>query len=311
MISRRALRIRTFQFLFSYFKQDPKPDKSILKKQCFQSIDKSYYFYLMILSLLDEFRILELHQIEKQKNKWIKSEQKTFIPVFTSHPFFINLKDYKDFYQKLNEYKVNFGKDKDWTLSVYKSLIKSEFYREYTQTNEHSKDEQFQFLDNLVTDFLYNHELLEHFFEEESPFAQDDLYLSLNLLNKTISDFEKNNQLMILPKFKDEANDKKFIDNLLDYTIQNYETFDHYISKYSKNWDLERINYSDLLLIKMCMVELIYMPEIPLKSSVDEYIEISKEYSSPQSYIFINGILVGLINDLTEKGMIKKQTTSQ
>ncbi|MCX8167328.1 MAG: transcription antitermination protein NusB, partial [Candidatus Micrarchaeota archaeon] len=136
-----------------------------------------------------------------------------------------------------------------------------------------------------------------------------DLYLSLNLVSKTIDEFLKTGEIKILPMYKDEYSDKLFVEKLLNYTIQNYTAFDDYIARYSKNWDLERINYSDLLLIKMCMVELIYMPEIPLKSSVDEYIEISKEYSTPQSYIFINGILVGVIKDLQEKGMINKMSS--
>ncbi|GIV30036.1 MAG: hypothetical protein KatS3mg028_1102 [Bacteroidia bacterium] len=91
MISRRALRIRSFQFLFSYFKQNPLPSVEIVKRQCLQSLDKSYGFYLTILSLLDEFRIQEINQQEKQKNKFIRSAQDTFIPVFSAHPFFFGI----------------------------------------------------------------------------------------------------------------------------------------------------------------------------------------------------------------------------
>ncbi|GAB4200685.1 MAG: transcription antitermination factor NusB [Bacteroidia bacterium] len=309
MISRRALRIRSFQFLFSYFKQNPLPSVEILKKQCLQSLDKSYIFYLTILSLLDEFRIQEINQQEKQKNKFIRSAQDPFIPVFSTHPFFLALKESKIFYQKLNEYKVNFGKDKDWTHTVYKTLIKTDFYNTYKNLSNPDKEQQILFVREIL-DFLYNNDLVEHFFEEESQFAQDDLYLSINITDKTVDEFENSGNLVILPQYKDEKIDKKFVEDLIAYTAQNYHAFDDYISKYSKNWDLERINYSDLLLIKMCMTELIYMPEIPLKSSVDEYIEISKEYSTPQSYVFINGILVGVIKDLTEKGMIKKTTES-
>ncbi|GIV30037.1 MAG: N utilization substance protein B [Bacteroidia bacterium] len=215
------------------------------------------------------------------------------------------LKDNKTFYQKLNEHKVSFGKDKDWTHTVYKTLTKSDFYNTYRNLNNPDKEQQILFVREIL-DFLYNNELLEHFFEEESTFAQDDLYLSINITDKTIDEFENSGNLVILPQYKDEKTDKKFVEDLLLYTAQNYYIFDDYISKYSQNWDLERINYSDLLLIKMCMTELIYMPEIPLKSSVDEYIEISKEYSTPHSYVFINGIMVGVIKDLTEKGLIKK-----
>jgi N utilization substance protein B len=305
MISRRAIRIRVFQFLFSYFKQNGSTPPQSLVKQCLQSLDKSYYFYLLVLSLLDDFRINEINDIENQKNKFIKTNT-TITPVFTSHPFLIALSNSKEFYNALNQFKVNF-KDKDWTLSVYKAFKKTDIYLNYIQNfNPSDKEKAFHFLEELLIEYLYNNEILEHFFEEESQFAQDDLYLAINVAHKTLEEFNKHNSFTLLPKFKDEISDKKFIEELINYTIQNYSNFDSYIAQNSENWDIERINFADLLLLKMCMSELIYFPEIPLKTSVDEYIEISKEYSTPQSYVFINGILAPIIKYLTEKGMIKK-----
>jgi len=305
MISRRALRIRTFQILFSYFKQSPPPSVEIVKRQCFQSLDKTYYFYLMMLSLLDEFRVLEVNDIEKQKSKFIKTNDST-PSVFTKHPFFLALKNSREFYQKLSEYKVNFGTDKDWVNTIYKNLKQREFYQRYDQLNHPSKEDSAYFIEELLVEYLYNHPLVEHYFEENSQFDLDDLYLSLNLGLKTFEEFERSDYLKIFPPFKDELSDKQFVENLIHFTIQNYSTFDDIIAKYSKNWELERINYTDLLLLKMCLVEIMYMPEIPLKTSVDEYIEISKEYSTPQSYVFINGILAYIIKELKEKGLIKK-----
>lgn len=305
MISRRALRVRVFQFLFSFFMQNSQQSPEILKKQCLQSLNKSYYFYLLMLSLLDELRIIEENDLEKSKNKILKKNQ-TILPVFTQHPFFLALKESKEFYKKLDEYKVNFGKDKDWINTIYRNLKQTNFYKNYAAQQNHSDKENQYFIDVLISEFLYDNELLEHYFEEASQFAQDDLYLSLNMALKTSEIFFKKNKFQILSQYKQEQSDIQFVENLIQYTIQDYTVFDNYISKYSKNWGLERINYSDLLLIKMCLTELIYMPDVPLKTSVDEYIEISKEYSTPQSYVFINGILVGLISDLTEKGLIKK-----
>ena len=305
MISRRALRIRTFQILFSYFKQSPPPSVEIVKRQCFQSLDKTYYFYLMMLSLLDEFRVLEVNDIEKQKSKFIKINDSTS-SVFTKHPFFLALKNSREFYQKLSEYKVNFGTDKDWVITIYKNLKQQEFYQRYDQLNHPSKEDSAYFIEELLVEYLYNHPLVEHYFEENSQFDLDDLYLSLNLVLKTFEEFERSGYLKIFPPFKDELSDKQFVENLIHFTIQNYSTFDDIIAKYSKNWELERINYTDLLLLKMCLVEIMYMPEIPFKTSVDEYIEISKEYSTPQSYVFINGILAYIIKEFKEKGLIKK-----
>ncbi len=305
MISRRALRIRTFQILFSYFKQSPPPSVEIVKRQCFQSLDKTYYFYLIMLSLLDEFRVLEINDIEKQKSKFIKTNDST-PSVFTKHPFFLALKNSREFYQKLSEYKVNFGADKDWVIPIYKNLKQQEFHQRYDQLNHPSKEDSAYFIEELLVEYLYNHPLVEHYFEENSQFDLDDLYLSLNLVLKTFEESERSGYLKIFPPFKDELSDKQFVENLIHFTIQNYSTFDDIIAKYSKNWELERINYTDLLLLKMCLVEIMYMPEIPFKTSVDEYIEISKEYSTPQSYVFINGILAYIIKELKEKGLIKK-----
>ncbi|GIV27696.1 MAG: N utilization substance protein B [Bacteroidia bacterium] len=304
MISRRSLRIRVFQFLFSYFKQDPPPSIDFVKQQCLKSLEKTYYFYLLILSLLDEMRVLETDDIERKKNKFIQKNTE-FTPFFTIHPFLITLKEHKPFYQKITEYKVNFGNDKDWIYSIYRNFRKSELFQTY-QESEKSEEHLFECLEMFITDYLYHNELLEHFFEEQSQFAQEDLYISLNFVIKNIEEFQNNHTIRIFNLYKDEKVDKKFVEELIQYTIQNFKLFDSYIQKYSENWDLDRINYTDLLLLKMCLVELIYFPDIPLKTSVDEYIEISKDYSTSQSYIFINGILVGLIKDLTENGMIQK-----
>ncbi len=304
MISRRSLRIRAFQYLFSYFKQEPYPSIEYFKQQCLKSLDKTYYFYLLMLSLLDEMRLLELNDKEKYKNKLIKAHVE-FIPFFSTNPFLLALKENQLFYQKLTAHKVHFGKDKDWVYTVYKNFRKSEMFKNYSES-EHSEKTALQFLEEFVTDYLYHNELVENFFDEESQFAQEDLYISLNFILKNIEEFEKQKKLEIFSLYKDEKVDKKFVEDLMHYTAQNFKVFDTYIQKYSENWDLERINYSDLLLLKMCLVELIYFPEIPLKTSVDEYIEISKEYSTSQSYVFINGILVGLIKDLREKGMLHK-----
>lgn len=306
MISRRALRIRTFQYLFGYFKQDPPLSVQLIKKQCFQSLDKTYYFYLLILSLLDEFRVLELNDFEKHKKKFIKNDILP-LPVFSNHPFLVALNNEPSFYSLLNSYKVNFGNDKDWVLSLYKNIKESRIYKEYLDVlKESSETDTSLFLHHILSEMLYHSELLENYFEEQSQFASEDMYLSLNLASKTVDEFYTHNKIEILPQYKDPYQDKVFVEQLIDYTVQNYEMFDNYIKKYSENWDIERINYSDLLLIKMCMTELIYMPDIPFKTSVDEYIEISKEYSTPQSYVFINGIMVGVIKEWTENGMLKK-----
>ncbi len=303
MIYRRAIRMRAFQFLFSYFKQTPPPSLELLKKHFFQSLDKSYYFYLLILSLLDELRTIEINENEKQKSKFIKNEESS--SVFSNHPFLLALIKNKSFHQKLNEYKVNFGNDKDWVQSIYKALKKNDIYTDYITRKDFSEENAFDFSEQLLLEFLYNNELLEHFFEDESQFAQNDLFFAINATKRTINEFKKNKVFTISPKYKDEISDKKFANELLDYTVQNYHDFDAYITKYSENWDLERIHFSDLLLLKMCMVELIYT-SVPIKTSVDEYIEISKEYSSPQSYIFINGILMTFTKEAIEKGLIKK-----
>lgn len=314
MISRRALRIRSFQFLFSYFKQNInhsdttslKVSIETIKKQCLQSLDKSYYFYLLVLSLLDEFRILELNEFEKDKYKYIQKKHQR-VPVFSTNPFLMALSQSKEFHQKLNQYQVNFGKDKDWTVLVYKAIKKDEIYLEYIKKAEHSFHHALIFIEDIVSDVLYYNELVESFFEENSQFAQDDLYLSMNMVIKNIYVFSQTKSFKVLPQYKDPSSDKKFLYDLLDYTVQNYDAFDAYIAKYSENWDIDRMNYTDLLLLKMCMVEIIYMPDIPLKAIVDEYLEISKDYSTPQSYAFINGILVGLIKDLKEKGLIQRE----
>ncbi len=304
MLSRRVLRIRVFQFLFSLLKQQDVTRLDSIKKNLFQSLEKTYRFYFILLSLLSEFKRLEQEDIDNKKRKKTASTSDLNPSTKLIQNQFINAIGHsKEFKHHLEKHKINFGYDEDWVKIIFKDLKQSELYQSYISSDSIT---DFNFIDTLLKDFIYHHDLTEHFFEENSAFAADDLYISTQACIRTLEKFEETKVFTLITAYKNEAIDKLFAEELLEKTFKQFDSLNTIIEKYSKNWEIDRINYTDLLLIKMATTELMFMPDVPIKVTVDEYLEISKEYSSPNSYIFINGMLDNIIKELSNNKLIKK-----
>lgn len=307
MISRRTIRIKALQILYSYYSS---PERSLEKseKELFFSISKTYDLYHHLMGLLVEIADFAHRKIETNLTKF----QPTYEDLHPNTKFVDNkviqqlrnnrrLKDY------LNKTKLSWVNHQALVKELYGFLTETEFYREYMAQNETSYFEERRLVEKIFQNVILISEDLHQVLEEESIYWNDDIDAVVAMIVKTIRDFNEHtgeNQ-PLLPKFKDNE-DELFTKDLFRKSIINQDELRGLIELHSSNWDIERIAFMDTLIMQLAMAEFIYFPSIPTKVTLNEYIELSKYYSTDKSRNFINGILDNTLKELKLNNKVNK-----
>ena len=304
MLNRRYLRIKTMQALYSYFQQD-RPDIGLHEKELFKSLDKIYDLYIYVLVLLNDMHHTAHLVLEENKNKRLPSKEDLDPNLkFIQNAILVSLSESGELRRELTNRKISWQNDFDLVRKLFLELRNSDLYKNYMANESRSVKEDKQFLTSVVTEFLYEHDLLNHLFEEKNIHWADDTYGAFSMVAKTIESFTT--EFKLLPLFKDAEDDKQFISTLFRKTIAGDKEYESLIDAKTKNWELDRIAAMDILLMKMAIAEFLNVSNVPVKVSLNEYIDISKEYSTPNSRTFINGVLDKIITDLKRDNKIQK-----
>jgi N utilization substance protein B len=210
--------------------------------------------------------------------------------------------------------KINWADQKDMIRRVFLSIRDCEAYKNYMAADINTDDDDQAILEYIVDNYMAENEELQQYFEGMNMFWADDFDIGCFMVIKTLKYIKTATaEFVFLPKlFGDgSANDEKeeltFMRDLFCKTIIHQEEYDDMIEAKVDNWEIERIAMMDSLLLKMAVCEFLEFPTVPTKVSINEYIEISKMYSTPKSRIFINGILDKLLFDLKENKKINKK----
>jgi len=310
MLNRRHLRIKALQILYAFY-QTEDADYAKSEKELFASIEKMYDLYIYFLLIFEELGDFSNERIEDRKLRKRPSDH-DLNPnrKFVDNRIISILKINNELKAKSESRKI------DWNSAVKKDLLKkmflavseSEIYESYMNNDENDFADDKNFLVELFKTEIANFGLLHDFLEDETIYWQDDIDLVCSMVIKTLRGFnEKDDEYTnILPLYKDEEDEVRFVECLMRNIVDNDNENNDLIDKLTKNWDLERIAKMDIIILKMAITELCVFPSIPVKVSLNEYIEIAKFYSSPQSKVFINGVLDKSIIVLQNEGKIKK-----
>ncbi|MCD7969688.1 MAG: transcription antitermination protein NusB [Alistipes sp.] len=306
MLSRRLLRIKVVKALYAHFKSES--DSLIMsEKNLTASVDKTYDLYNQLLWLVVEVKRYAESRIELAKSKKLPTKEDLNPNTRFIDNQLIGQIERSD---KLNAYLEK--KSLGWIMypelikSLYESLIKSDYYAEYMQMPEASYNEDRKLVEDFYLNEVNDNELLEQVVEEQSAFWTDDIDFALILVLKTVTSSRRGQpDLPISSKFKNE-DDREFYKELFRRTVVNYNDYLQYIEKFTQNWDVERIAFMDNVIMAAAIAELTSFESIPVKVTLDEFIEISKFYSTPGSSHFINGVLDKVINVLKEEGRVVK-----
>lgn len=303
MLSRRQLRIKVLQALYSFY-QSGSGEMNIAKKELFRSIDKIHELYFLLLLFITELAHDDLLDTEDLQRKYFPKDEEVHAKNRLHLLRLIGALDGSDlFKRKVKEFSCSWSNDQELVRKIFLELKKSTEYKKF-MTSEIADEKEL--LLQVIRVFMEKSEAFQSALQERSIYWGEDLSFCCHLLIKTVKEFYEQNRLTFPPLYKDEKDDKEFVSLLFERTVLNNATLEEAISAKTKNWDVERIAMMDILLMKMAMAEMMTFESIPVKVSINEYIDISKEYSTPKSKQFINGIIDKLAIEYKASGKIVK-----
>lgn len=306
MLSRRLLRIKVIKALYWHFKSES-ASVAASEKNLTASIYKTYDLYHQMLWLVVDVARYADKRIELARQKKLPTAEdlnpnKRFIenPVIKQLEGSAALSDY------LTKRKLGWVRYPELIKSLYTELVGSEYYRKYMSSAEISYRDEQRLVEDFYVQTVQDNALVEDAVEEQSILWADDIDFALFLVVRTLGNFRRNQaDVPLLQQYKND-DDRVFAPQLFRKTIAGYDEYIRYIEKYTQNWDVERIVFTDNLIMAAAIAELLNFPSIPVKVTLDEYIEIAKFYSTRSSGNFINGILDKVIETLREEGRIVK-----
>jgi len=291
MLPRRHIRIKVFQTLYAFSQQlgDKKLDTKKALKNNLSDYVNLYYFIIDTLILIRE---IAENEIVAQKKKLLPTQE----DLNPNKKFIQNniLKELNT--RKKLSGKIDYKKLKIILKQIFKNLKNKNTYINYMESDEKSYQNDKKIVIHVLKNVI-THESIHEFIEDYSIYWNDDLIIVYNIFLERINNEENLKYLNIFRS----SDDEEFAKNLLEKTIEQEKKISSIIYDLAKNWDKERIALIDLILMKMAITEMMYIQTIPNKVTIDEYIEISKEYSTPKSKEFINGILDAFIKDILFK----------
>jgi len=313
MLGRRHYRIKVLQALYAYF-QGGEARIEAAEKQLLNSIDKVYELYFLQLSFFLEVIHFYRFRMEEAKNKFFPTpEEANPNYKLSENRLILKLQENKQLGEMIAKYRISWTEEQEMVRKVYQKLKSSKDLADYLGSGDSSFEEDQSFAEKLFRKFIAKSQDLQFYFEEKNIFWDDDFEVTAIFVIKTIKlmteatdAIDKLTGLLTKGQEVDVDDDRKFIIDLFRKTIMNSETSDKLIDDRTRNWELERIALTDILLIKMAITEFTQFSQIPVKVTMNEYIEISKQFSSQKSKLFINGILDKLVTDLTADKKIKK-----
>jgi N utilization substance protein B len=308
MLSRRHLRIKVLQALYGSLK-DESESIGAGERALFKSVDSIYELFIYQLSFLVELRIFGEKLIQERKQKRLPTkEDLNPNTTFIENPVLIALENNSNFKKKVSEFKINWTEDIDTIRKMYHQIHEAPFFVEYMNGKNEFVDHK-NILVKIFKGFIADSETMQFIFEEKSIHWVDDHYFVCGYVVKYLKGLNSNfSDKSPLPElYKDLEDDIEFVKNLYRFTLVEEQSLEKIIMKKAKNWESDRIATVDMLLMKMAVCELMKMTSIPVKVTLNEYIDISKSYSTPKSKIFINGVLDKIVPELKKDNLLNKK----
>ncbi len=293
MLTRRHIRVKVMQSLYA-FNQSQNDTLATEEKFLLKSMQEMYDLFLLQLSLISEIRGHAETYLEKSQQKHLAtSEEKDPNRKFLDNAIFDILNENESLQNALEKHKINHWKqDDEYVAIIWKEVRSSLIYDEYMSTRSGSFNEDKKFIIAIFKEIIAPNEKLYEYLEDKKLTWLDDLPLVNTAILKMLQKLKESTgkEKKIAGLFKNEE-DKEFAVKLFRKTYLNDEALSEEMLGKTPNWDKDRIAEVDMVLIKMAICEFLHFSSIPVKVTINEYLEIAKEYSTPKSSIFINGVL--------------------
>lgn len=279
------------------------------EKELYRNIDKMTESYVLSLKLLDDLvQYSHLYADDQDAKMMATIQNRKETRKFAGNLYSVYLNENDEYNQLLKRFQIkNQLLEPDMLRKVYMEMVKTEAYQQYIAAPEHQLTEDMDMMLYLFKQLVQKSEYVSSFMEEKSMYWESDQDLVGSAVIKTIKEiFKSKDQFRLISISKDWDEDWHFALILFRKSIVNDDQYSAMIQERTSHWDVDRIAQVDILLIKMAMAELAYAESIPVKVTINEYIELAKHYSTPKSNIFVNGLLDSISKEMMEKGMIQK-----
>jgi N utilization substance protein B len=308
MLTRRHIRVKVLQSLYA-MQQSDNPDLDKQEKFLVFSMEQMQQLQVLLLQLLVEVRDQAERYLRKSMEKHLAtSEERNPSRNFVDNRLLVDLKESKTLAAYLKQKKLNYWEqDDEYVAVLFKELRSKEWYADYLKLEHTSYDIDRDLVIRFFKQVLAPNEKLYDYLEDRRLTWLDDYPLVNTSIIKALGKMssKKVEKLVVPPLYKSD-DDKEFALQLLRKTYLHEEKLSEMIDAKTPNWDRDRIAEMDMLILKMGITEFLHFPSIPVKATINEYLEISKEYSTPKSSLFVNGILDKLVKEFTESGELKK-----
>lgn len=307
MLNRRHIRIKVLQILFAYYSDDA-PDARVYEKMLFDSINRFRDLYIGLISLMGEMQSLAIEKIEAGMNKRLPTHEDLHPNTkFVTNSLLRIIANSRKLNAASKEIHLQWRENPDLLKQMFKMLTECEDYKEYMESKERGFEHDREYLLRMFRRDLINFELMHDYLEDAGIFWNDDLDLASSMVLRTLKSVkESDDDITLLPLWKEDDDEEEFCRQLFRQTLARGADNEQLIAKNTPNWETDRIALMDMVLLKMAFAESMTFESVPVKVTMNEYIELSKYYSTPKSANFVNGLLDQLIPKLQTDGKIKK-----
>ena len=307
MINRVLIRLKIVQIVYAYYQNGGK-NLDTAEKELFFSLSKAYDMYNYLLLLMVEITKQAQRKQSAAKSKLLPTAEELYPNTkFVENRFIAQLEVNKQLLECSETQKKTWENESEFVKSLCEKIMDSDIYKEYMASETSSYEEDREVWRKIYKRIIFNNEELDQVLEDQSLYWNDDKEIVDTFVLKTIKRFEEQNgaKQELLPEFKDEE-DQDFARRLFRRTILNADYYRHLISENTRNWDLDRVAFMDVIIMQIALAEILSFPNIPVSVTLNEYVEIAKLYSTPKSGSFINGTLDGIVNLLKKDGKLTK-----
>ena len=308
MLTRRHIRVKVLQSIYAY-NQSVNPNIDTQEKFLHHSIDQMQDLYLLMLQLFVA--------LQEQAEKFLNTSQKKHLATDTeknpSRTFVDNklirvIATNSTFSEIIEKKKLNYWHlDGEYVNIIFNELRQLEWYNEYLLKKETTFKEDQNFVIKIFKEVVAPNDKLYEYIEDKRLTWVDDFPIVNTALVKMLGKLsEKNASSLLVPNLYKNDEDREYALQLFRKVVLNEDKLNAQIEGKTPNWDQDRIADIDLIILKMGIAEFLYFPSIPVRATINEYLEVSKEYSTPKSSIFVNGILDKIVKEFTEEGKLNK-----
>lgn len=307
MINRELIRIKVVQLVYAYYLNGDKP-MDVAEKELLTSLSKAYqmYNYLLdlILAITNEEQLRHDVLVQRAEREGTEAPSSRF----AYNRFAVQLEENEQLNAYNETFKLTWREDIEFVRNLCNQIEQSVAYQEYMASDDDSYDADREVWRKLYKQLIDNNESLDTLLEDKSLYWNDDKDIVDSFVLKTIKRFDPANkaQQELMPEFKDDE-DREYAIQLFRTTIQNAREYQDMMQYYSRNWELSRMPFTDIVIMQIALAEMLTFPAIPLSVTINEFVEISKSYSTPRSAGYINGMLDTIARALHKEGRLMKR----